>query len=377
MSVRLRKWKDKDGKMQEAWVVDVKFQHANGTIERVRKASPVDTRRGAEQYERQIRESILSGTFGKEVIEIPTLATFAERFLEHALTNNKPSTAKSKADILRKHLLPAFKRMRLDQIDAAQIETFKTRKLKEGLSPKSINNTLAVLRRLLALGQEYNLLSTVPRVVWLRAPKPDIDFLSFDEADRLTNSLPAGRWRTMIILALNTGLRLGELAGLAWDCVNVGARQLIVRRSVYRGNMTAPKSGRQREVPLNDKAMEALRQHPRRLDSQWLFPQDDGQFIRNPHHACAAAIVRLSRRAGLRRIGWHTLRHTFASHLVMSGVSLKAVQELLGHATIEMTMRYAHLSPEVKVNAVKILDRPRGTLGAHDSAEEGKSAQGS
>ena len=62
---------------------------------------------------------------------------------------------------------------------------------------------------------------------------------------------------------------------------------------------------------------------------------------------------------------------------MMRGVSLKAVQELLGHATIEMTMRYAHLSPEVKVNAVKALDRPRGTLGAHDNAEEGKSAQGS
>ena len=86
------------------------------------------------------------------------------------------------------------------------------------------------------------------------------------------------------------------------------------------------------------------------------FPQDDGQFIPNPHHACSAAIVRMSRRAGLRRIGWHTLHHTFASHLVMRGVSLKAVQELLGHATIEMTMRYAHLSPDVRRNAVRLLD---------------------
>jgi len=158
MSVRLRQWKDNDGKMQEAWVVDVKFQHTNGRIQRVRKSSPVNTRRGAEQYERQIRESLLNGTFGKEVIEIPSLATFAERFLEHARTNNKPSTAKTKADIVRNHLLPAFKRMRLDQIDAAQIETFKSRKLKEGLSPKSINNTLAALRKLLALGQEYKVL---------------------------------------------------------------------------------------------------------------------------------------------------------------------------------------------------------------------------
>ena len=68
----------------------------------------------------------------------------------------------------------------------------------------------------------------------------------------------------------------------------------------------------------------------------------------------------------MRPSGWHTLRHTFASHLVMRGVPMKAVQELLGHATIEMTMRYAHLSPDVKKDAVRALEqRPRGTLGAH------------
>ncbi|MCP3165520.1 tyrosine-type recombinase/integrase [Myxococcus sp. QH3KD-4-1] len=77
-------------------------------------------------------------------------------------------------------------------------------------------------------------------------------------------------------------------------------------------------------------------------------------------------MLRASKLARLRPIGWHVLRHTFASHLVMGGVPLKAVQELLGHASIEMTMRYAHLSPDVKKDAVRVLEqRPRGTLGAH------------
>ncbi|HYO67063.1 MAG TPA: tyrosine-type recombinase/integrase [Archangium sp.] len=190
------------------------------------------------------------------------------------------STAKTKADILRKHLVPAFGRLKLDQIDTARLESFKAQKMKEGLSKQSGNNLLTVLRKLLALAQEFGEFDVVPKVDWLKAPKPEIDFLSFEEAEQL-----------------------------------------------------------EREVPLNERALTALRDYPQRIDSPWVFPQRDGGFIRNPQHTCSEAILRNAERAGIRPIGWHTLRHTFASHLVMRGVPLKAVQELMRHATIEMTMR--------------------------------------
>ena len=81
---------------------------------------------------------------------------------------------------------------------------------------------------------------------------------------------------------------------------------------------------------------------------------------------CKHPLYRACRRAGLRRIGWHVLRHTFASHLAMRGVPMKAIQELLGHTTLEMTMRYAHLSPDVRRDAVSLLDAPAPDRRGHD-----------
>lgn len=91
--------------------------------------------------------------------------------------------------------------------------------------------------------------------------------------------------------------------------------------------------------------------------------------VRDRSHGLKRAkwpLWRVCKRAGLRRIGWHVLRHSFASHLVMKGVPLKVVQELLGHATMEMTMRYAHLSPNVGRDAVKLLDAPAQNGPGHD-----------
>jgi integrase len=368
MSVRLRKRKYPGGDILETWHVDVKFEHPDGHVERIRKASPVNTRRGAEQYERQVRQALLDGSYGKEEKEVPTLAQFEREFLAYSQTNNKYSTIKSNRDILRKHLVPMLGRKKLSAIGYAEIERFKANRLDSGLKPKTINNILGVLSSLLSVAKKFKLVTELPDIQWLKVAKPEIDYLNYEDAQRLSDGTKPARWRTMAILALNTGLRLGELAALRWDAVDLSAGRLVVRLNVYRGHLGTPKGGRDREVPLNKKAMSALAQWPRRLGSPWVFPQKDGSFMRNPHHHSAHAILKLAKTAGIRPIGWHTLRHTFASHLVMRGVSLKAVQELLGHSTIEMTMRYAHLSPTVRKDAVAVLDDlPRGTLGAPDS----------
>jgi integrase len=333
------------------WFVDLWFRHPTGERERIRRFSPVQTKRGADEYERQLRMEMLSPTEKRK--EAPSLSEFATEFLEnYAESNNRPSEIRMKRSIYRIHLEPALGRNRLDEIGPREIEAYKKAKLKNGRSPKSINNDLTILRKTLAVACEWGLIDHVPIFKWMKVPKPEFDFLDFKEADRLVKAAE-GEWAAMIFVAIRTGLRQGELLALRWDDVDLVSGRLMVRRSDWRGHVGPPKNGRNREVPLSPETVDVLKHH-RHLRGDLVFCFETGRAfteneLRRPlYGAC--------RRAGLRRIGWHVLRHTFASHLAMRGVALKAVQELLGHSTIEMTMRYSHLSPDVRRDAVKLLD---------------------
>jgi integrase len=157
----------------------------------------------------------------------------------------------------------------------------------------------------------------------------------------------------MITVALTTGLRQGELLALRWEDVDPTRGRLLVRRAVARGVVATPKSGKSREIPLNEKPLAALKLQ-RHLRGELVFCDDAGKMLCKG--ACKWPVWTACKRAGLRRVGWHTLRHTFASHLVTRRAPLKAVQDLLGHSTIEMTIRYSHLSPDVRKDAVRLLD---------------------
>jgi len=183
----------------------------------------------------------------------------------------------------------------------------------------------------------------VAAVAWLKGPRPEFDFFSFEEAERFLDAADP-EWRPMFTLALRTGLRIGELRALRWDDVDLVAGRLVVRRCDWRGHLGTPKSGRNRELPLSGDALAALKTQ-RHLKGELVFCAEGGRAWKENEYKWP--MWRACKKAGLRKISWHVLRHTFASHLVMKGVPLKAVQELMGHATIEMTLRYSHLSPEI------------------------------
>jgi len=356
-------------RMKGAWWVDFHYEG-----ERIRRKSPVDTKRGAEEFERRWRQQLLDGTYGKrkedrsrsteKAKQVITLSEFAEEFINtYARSNNKPSEVESKEMILRTHLVPFFGPLALDAIDSRALERYKAEKLAArekggkvlpGLKAKTVNNHLTVLRKLLAVAEEWQLLSHVPRIKWLKTPQTEFDFLDFEEAERLQQGADR-EWRVMITVGLKTGLRLGELLALRWDDVDLVAGRLMVRQAAARGVIGTPKNGKWREVPLSAEAVRVLKAH-RHLRGELVFSDQRGKLIAKT--SCKWPLWRACKRAGLRRIGWHVLRHSFASHLAMRGVPLKAIQELLGHATIEMTMRYAHLAPAVHRDAVAQLDLP-------------------
>lgn len=354
--------------MKGCWWIDMRWQH-----KRIRRKSPLNTKRGAEEYERRVRQQILDGTFDlreeeETPIEQPTFTAFAAEFLAtYVRANNKPSEVHSKETILRLHLGPCFGTLKLADISVRHIERYKADKLNSGLGPKSINNTLTVLRRMLVLAVEWGLIKDVPKIKWLKAPKPEFDFLDFDEAERFIAGADP-EWRAMITIALKTGLRLGELLALRWDDIDLKAGRLMVRRAVARGIVGTTKSGKAREVALSTEAIRALRSI-RHLKGDLVFSNTHGDMLSK--NVTKHPLWRACKRSGLRQIGWHTLRHTFASHLAMRGVPLIAVQQLLGHATIEMTMRYAHLAPAVHRQAVELLDRKGPAEFGHQMGTEG------
>jgi len=301
---------------------------------------------------------MLVGTYSKnreEVEEVPTFEEFSRLFIDsYAIPNNKPSEIKAKIAHLRCYLLPVFASISLDKIRLRDIEALKGNLLKASLKAKTVNNVLTTLNRMLRYAVELEVLKVAPVVKKLKAEKAGFDYLRLQEADQLLEAAKYNpEWHAMIYVALKTGLRYGELCELRWKDLDLTNGLLYVRRSYCDGYVTSPKSGKSREIPLSQATVKFLK-GMRHLKSELVFCKPDGG--RHIHHRADVALKRCCGKAGLRRIGWHVLRHTFASHLVGAGVHLRIIQELLGHASIAMTERYAHTSTELIRNAVETLD---------------------
>ena len=344
-----------------SWWVDFRADHT-----RYRKRSPENSRAGAKDYEATLRQKLARGepifgtVEGEQQKQIFEEFAWYRWFDEYVVPNNKPSEQKTKRTILRSSLVPFFGKMCIDDIRTHHVEQFKAQALKKGIARKTVNNHLTVFKKCMTTAYDWlSLPGAPPKIVWLKCAPPRMDYLSPDECALLIRCAHAVT-REMILAALRTGMRQGELRGLQWSSIDWQNRTIAVRHSRcdYTKELQTPKSNRERHIPMDIDVYEMLLK--RRRDTGYVFVDAAGQPFNG--FRLASRLSRVRERAGLRKIGWHTLRHTFASHLVMRGVPLTAVQILMGHSTITTTMRYAHLAPSTLRTAIDMLN-PRTATG--------------
>jgi integrase len=316
-----------------------------------------NTKATAARMEREHHDKLQAGG---SVERPPLLRVFASRFVAHQNARIKPTSMRRLRIALSKHILPRLGHKHLDEINVAAFDAFAADLRAAGLAPQTTNGYLATLRSMLALASKWGVLAKVPEFNYLKTIRPEIEFLSEDDADRLLAAAPE-QWRTMILVALRTGLRAGELRGLKREDVDLERAIIHVRRTDpgrRDTKATAPKSNKTRKVPLTPDTIKALRlwlARPRWTRSgDILFPSRRGGVPCGK--SCEENLGWIADAAGVKVTGWHTLRHTYASWLVMRGVPLRVVQQYLGHASIVMTERYAHLAPDYGHAAVALLD---------------------
>jgi integrase len=229
------------------------------------------------------------------------------------------------------------------------VEEYRETRRTEGVGPATINKELATLKHALTKAVAWKMVQKHIRedlkaVQKDKEPPGRLRYLEgHQEADRLIQTC-RGAFRSLVITALHTGMRRGEILSLTWDQVNMV--QGVIR-------LTHTKNGEAREIPINETVRSVLAGLRTRIDVPWVFHDEAGNKFKDTRKRFEAACKRM----GLLDFHFHDLRHTFASWLVMAGVPLATVSELMGHKSISMTMRYAHLSPQHKAHAVCSLDK--------------------
>jgi integrase len=281
-----------------------------------------------------------------------TLGHVVERYLKFKADHGKRSLHNDR-HIFEKQLLPHFGAgLPIRQLSAEKIAAYEERRIQE-VSPWTVRNDLTVLRHLLRLAQrKWNYLDRVPEIELPKAPNGRTRYLTEHEIQKLLVACAASRnphLVAIVMLAINTGMRKSEILNLTWERIELDTDLgFNARITLYE-----TKNGEPRGVPLNVAAGAALIElepDPEKREGR-VFKRKDGSDWGQIRTGFEKAVER----AGLSNFRFHDLRHTAASHLAMRGRPLKEIQEILGHKSFSMTLRYAHLSPRHLRTAVESL----------------------
>ncbi len=316
----------------------------------------------ADKLARALADRASGYTFDAENM---TVGEYLDRWLKDSDQGSvRTSTYERHEQIVRLHLKPALGRVKLSKLSPAHLQGLYREKLDSGLSSATVQKIHTVLHKALAQALKWNMMARNAADA-VKAPRPapkEMHPLSPDESRKLMEAASGDKLEALYVLAVHTGMRQGELLALKWEDVDLNEGVIRIRRTLMRSggriSLGEPKTkGSRRPVHLTGAAVEALRNHLERQlvdieqlgdryrDNGLVFTSEVGTLI-NPTNLRRRSFAPLLEKAGLPQIRFHDLRHTCATLLLSRNVHPKYVQELLGHATVAITLdTYSHVIP--------------------------------
>jgi integrase len=249
---------------------------------------------------------------------------------------------------LVRQLVERFGNLKIRALNTEMIEKWQSEQLR-GNMPGTVNRKLTVLKHIIKKGNDWGKASdeTLKQVCKVKKKLEEntrLRFLNVEECQTLIDCC-ASHLKPIVTVALHTGMRRGEILGLKWEQVDLKHGFILLEIT---------KNGERREIPIDNTLMIMFNSMPRGLESVYVFTDPR---TGEPYKSVQTSFETALKRAEIRDFRFHDLRHTFASHLVMAGVDLTSIRELLGHKSLAMTIRYAHLAPGHKRRAVNMLDK--------------------
>jgi len=306
----------------------------------------------AELFLKDVELKMLRGEL-KLVDDNVTFKDLLPKYLEYSRLNKSRKTLT--VEMCRWNKFSAFLKekgvVKLRGITPELIEGYKGRVLKTS-SAGNFNNDLVLIKAMLNKVVEWRCLKENPLKDFKKLRNSNVRelrYLTVEEIERILATADS-LMQNVIRILLNTGLRRAELAYLEWEDIDFQNKLIKVQSKPESG--FHPKSYRARSVPMNPEVERILMDLPQR--GKYVFDNGHDQLL-HPEYWFGRRFKKILRNAGIKNACLHTLRHTFASYLVMSGVDLRTVQGLMGHSTITVTERYSHLSPDHRSRAVQVL----------------------
>lgn len=356
------------------WVGQIAVGYnANG--KRLRRIVYGDTKREVQEAMTRLQNRKLNGTLGEE--SRLTVAEFMARWLEDSVRAKAAGTTFDRyTGIVKRQINPKIGGVKLAKITPAHVQGLLSSMEADGFKPASLLYAYSVLRRAMNVALRWGFIARNPTSV-VDPPKPkyrEITPLNAEQARALLKASESHRLHALFVLALQTGMRQGELFGLHWQDVDLERGTLTVRhtleeiKGVLRLKEPKSKAGR-RNIKLPKTSVAALWQHKAKMLAEgyaavpWVFCDTDGKPLRKSNVERRVwkpirAAAKLADGKPIPQIRFHDLRHTAATLLLLEGVHPKVVQERLGHAKISITLdTYSHVLPGMQDEAADKLNR--------------------